>query len=147
MSQPIACYTKHYADCLFKQVLDKSLPLRLAMQGPIGVDLFLVLTGMWATAHLVPALELASLFDNVRGSLWRAVRRYYNKRARRVLPRYVTALLMVAFAIDHTKVSFLSFPFLNVNDVFSWFLLIYRASCAPLAVTLADSRPCLTSQP
>ena len=70
------------------------------MQGNAGVDIFLVLTGLWATLQLVPALQLAAMCGSTS---WSAVKQYYRKRVLRVLPPYATALALMALAIDHTR--------------------------------------------
>lgn len=61
------------------QGLDRSPFLRLIAATPIGVDVFLVLTGMWAAMHLVPALERAAA--GAPGSsgtgIWPAIKNYY----------------------------------------------------------------------
>lgn len=89
------------------QALDESPLLRLAMHGTAGVDVFLVCCGMWAALSLVPAMERAAADpkDAPGAGVWPAVKAYYRKRVLRVLPPYATALLLVAFAIDHSKVS------------------------------------------
>jgi len=81
--------------------MGQSFPLRMAMHGNAGVDVFLVLTGLWATIHLVPALEVASLSKSHDGA-WLVIKQYFKKRVLRVMPPYLTSLMLVAFAIDHS---------------------------------------------
>jgi hypothetical protein len=94
------------------QALDASPLLRLAMHGNAGVDVFLVLCGMWAALHLIPALEsVAAAPEGTPGAgVWPSIKQYYKKRVLRVLPPYFTALALVAFAIDHSKASSTSAP-------------------------------------
>lgn len=85
------------------QALDNSWLLRLATNGNAGVDIFLVLTGLFATTHLVPALQQACKADLPSDGIWSIVRRYYRKRAINILPPYATALLLVLMISVHSS--------------------------------------------
>lgn len=67
------------------------------------MDVFLVLTGLWATVHLIPALNQASKIDLPSEGIWNIVRRYYRKRIFAVLPPYVTTLLLVLMTSYHAQ--------------------------------------------
>ncbi|KAL4517234.1 hypothetical protein Ndes2437B_g06839 [Nannochloris sp. 'desiccata'] len=91
-----------------EMLLNKVPALRLASFGNAGVDIFLVLTGLWATWQLVPAMEAAcvpkgSAAKTGKNSAWSTVKEYYRKRVVRVLPAYATALALVAFGVNHNK--------------------------------------------
>ncbi len=63
------------------QLLNRVPVLRLAVFGNAGVDIFLVLTGLWATWQLVPAMETACAkgagAEDGKNSAWPAVKEYY----------------------------------------------------------------------
>jgi peptidoglycan/LPS O-acetylase OafA/YrhL len=59
--------------------------------GPLAVDLFLILTGLLAAYQLVPALERSA-------DSWRAVLRYWRRRALRLLPAYLATNLVLLAA-------------------------------------------------
>lgn len=72
------------------------------LAGPLGVEFFLVATGMLAAYQLLPQLEGAS---TRQASPARApspaavVLRYWRRRAARILPAYVAANLLVLLAL------------------------------------------------
>lgn len=70
------------------------------MNGSAGVDVFLVLTGLWAAHALLPALEGAAGRGGA-GATRRAIGSYYRKRAARLLPEYATTLLLLLL-VDHS---------------------------------------------
>lgn len=80
---PALFYLNHFS--LYpvqRQLLNKVLALRLASFGNAGVDIFLVLTGLWATWQLVPAMEAAcvpkgSAAKTGKNSAWSTVKEYY----------------------------------------------------------------------
>lgn len=72
-------------------------PCSLAtLAGPLGVEFFLVTTGMLATYQLVPQLEGAGAR---RASPAGVVLRYWRRRAARILPAYAAANLLVLLAL------------------------------------------------
>jgi len=65
-----------------RQLLNKVPALRLTIFGNAGVDIFLVLTGLWATWQLVPAMEAACIPKDAaaktgKNSSWSTVKEYY----------------------------------------------------------------------
>ena len=60
-----------------------------ASLGPLAVDCFLLLTGLLAAYQLVPAPESSA-------DSWRAVLRYWRRRALRLLPSYLATLAVLA---------------------------------------------------
>lgn len=71
------------------------------LAGPLGVEFFLVTTGMLAAYQLVPQLEGGTSRQGGRAaaSPGAVVARYWRKRAARILPAYVAANLLVLLAL------------------------------------------------
>jgi hypothetical protein len=64
------------------QLLTRVPALRLANFGNAGVDIFLLLTGVWATWQLVPAMEAACAAKGAaakagKNSAWPTIKEYY----------------------------------------------------------------------
>jgi peptidoglycan/LPS O-acetylase OafA/YrhL len=93
-----------------RAALAASAALRAAALGAAGVDVFLVLTGLFAVVALAPELEAAAAAT--RGdaaaelvALRGVARRYWRRRARRALAPYATALALAALGVDHSAVA------------------------------------------
>lgn len=71
----------------------------LATQGAVGADVFLVLSALLAMYHLLPVLE-GSIGEG--GSCWQAVLTYWRRRARRILPGYLLANVLIAVVFRTT---------------------------------------------
>jgi peptidoglycan/LPS O-acetylase OafA/YrhL len=89
-------------------------PMKALQSGPMGPEIFFLLTGIWVTLQLVPLLEKAmpcSPFSKrQKGELGgntstETITIYYRKRLLyKLLPPYFTTMLLIAFTIPHENI-------------------------------------------
>lgn len=109
------------------------------MNGSAGVDVFLVLTGLWAAHALLPALEGAAARCG-EGATWRTIRSYYRKRAARLLPEYATTLLLLLLVNHSPSLD----PGVLPASTVSWLSVpLQEAACLLLLPVLTQNFPAI----
>jgi peptidoglycan/LPS O-acetylase OafA/YrhL len=106
-------------------------PMKALQSGPMGPEIFFLLTGIWATLQLVPLLEKAvpsssSSYRRQKGELdgkttTETITTYYRKRLLyKLLPPYFTTMLLIAFTIPHDHENIPPLLVNNHNTVFEY---------------------------